>query len=328
MKKSLLILLTVTGSLLAQEAAQPAQTAPKPLPKFSSNLVERRQAPTFSDVNCSGFMTKDQLPMSVVLIGGERSPDVAQFAGKEKQIFLKGEGLAVGNKYRLMRRIKNPNGTLIYPEQKKMLRDAGDQWADLGIVHVTQVVNGTGIAVFDLSCQPAVVGDVAIPYSDRPEIALRGKSFEFTEFGVPESSSLGRIIQAKDFDYLLGNGKKVYLDIGQNKGLKAGDYLRVTRSYNTDVDSTPVDALSSKATTIEDTNDRMPDAKENQRTGLRSARKRFDKDMPRRGVGELVVLWTTPNSAVAMVTFAREDIHIGDQVEVDTTQPQQQAEAK
>ena len=41
------------------------------------------------------------------------------------------------------------------------------------------------------------------------------------------------------------------------------------------------------------------------------------KDLPRRIVGEIVVLNVTPTSATAMITVALEDIHLGDGVEAD-----------
>jgi hypothetical protein len=40
-------------------------------------------------------------------------------------------------------------------------------------------------------------------------------------------------------------------------------------------------------------------------------------DLPRRAVGELVVVGTTPTSASGMVVFALEDVYAGDTVELD-----------
>ena len=40
-------------------------------------------------------------------------------------------------------------------------------------------------------------------------------------------------------------------------------------------------------------------------------------DMPRRAVGEIVILTTTPTTATGMVVFALEDVHVGDSVELD-----------
>jgi hypothetical protein len=40
-------------------------------------------------------------------------------------------------------------------------------------------------------------------------------------------------------------------------------------------------------------------------------------DLPRRAVGEVVVVNVTPTAASAMVVFALEDVHAGDGVELD-----------
>ena len=40
-------------------------------------------------------------------------------------------------------------------------------------------------------------------------------------------------------------------------------------------------------------------------------------DMPRRGVGEIVILGTTPTTATGMIVFSLEPVHVGDTVELD-----------
>ncbi len=308
---SILAVVMVAGSLMAQTAAAPsaAQQPPKAA-KFQTNLTEKPAAPTFSDINCSGFMTHESVPMKNQVIGGEHSPHVSQFGGRDL-IFLSGEGFTVGAQYRLLRRVNDKNHVESFPNEYKLSKESGDQYADLGYAHVVQIIDGTPMALVDFSCQPIVVGDVAVPYVERPPVPYSKNPLQFQEFGVPTGSLTGRIIQSKDFDYLLGTGKKVYLNIGADKGLKPGDYLRVTRGYDWQKDMTPVDRLSQKATIVEDTSDRMPVVEKGQ-----------ESKYPRRGLGEMIVLWTTPNSAVAMITVSREDMHIGDQVEMEPAKQQ------
>ncbi len=40
-------------------------------------------------------------------------------------------------------------------------------------------------------------------------------------------------------------------------------------------------------------------------------------DMPRRAMGEIVVINVTPTTATGMLVFALEDVHVGDHVELD-----------
>jgi hypothetical protein len=44
------------------------------------------------------------------------------------------------------------------------------------------------------------------------------------------------------------------------------------------------------------------------------------RDLPRRAVGEIVVIGVTPTTATGMVIFSMEDVHAGDGVELDQVQ--------
>jgi len=41
------------------------------------------------------------------------------------------------------------------------------------------------------------------------------------------------------------------------------------------------------------------------------------RDLPRRAVGEIVIIGVTPTTATGMIVFAMEDVHAGDGVELD-----------
>ena len=111
------------------------------------------------------------------------------------------------------------------------------------------------------------------------------------------------------------DGDYVYFNKGANQGVKVGDYFRVVRSYGATLRD-PVDSLSFKAAISEDTQKKQPS---------------FDpglwergngpvihvRDLPRRAVGEIVVIGTTPTTATGMIVFAMESVHVGDDVELD-----------
>jgi hypothetical protein len=44
------------------------------------------------------------------------------------------------------------------------------------------------------------------------------------------------------------------------------------------------------------------------------------RDLPRRAVGEVVIIGVTNTTATGMVVFALEDLHAGDGVELDQVQ--------
>ena len=51
-----------------------------------------------------------------------------------------------------------------------------------------------------------------------------------TAFCPSNGKASGRIVLAKDFDLLLGNGSKIYMNVGANQGVKVGDYFRAVRT--------------------------------------------------------------------------------------------------
>ncbi|MGB9491548.1 MAG: hypothetical protein WCA92_13880, partial [Terriglobales bacterium] len=157
-------------------------------------------------------------------------------------------------------------------------------------------------------------GDVAVPFAEREPIAFHVPG-HYDRFAPPNPKLTGRIILAKDFDLVLGTGSTIYLNVGTNQGVKAGDYFRVMRSYTATLQN-PVDSLSFKAQTSEDTQKRPATFEANFLTRTNGPNIHVG-DMPKRVVGEVVVMSTTPTSSAAMLVFSFEDVYAGDNVELD-----------
>jgi hypothetical protein len=121
----------------------------------------------------------------------------------------------------------------------------------------------------------------------------------------------------KDFDSELGTGHKVYLNVGANQGVKIGDYFRAVRSYEADLKD-PVDSLSFRAAIAEDTQKKTPSVDPNLFEPRSNGPVIHVRDLPRRSVGEIVILGVTNTTATGMIVFAMEDVHAGDNVELDT----------
>src|SRR5437764_1390977 len=135
---------------------------------------------------------------------------------------------------------------------------------------------------------------------------------------LPASSKVsGRIVMGKDFDSQLGTGNKVYLNVGANQGVKIGDYFRAVRTYETDLKD-PVDSLSFKAAIAEDTQKKSPSVDPNLFEPRGNGPVIHVRDLPRRAVGEIVILGVTNTTATGMIVYAMEDVHAGDNVELDT----------
>jgi hypothetical protein len=153
-----------------------------------------------------------------------------------------------------------------------------------------------------------------VPYADKSTIAFHPPK-RFDRFTPPSGKVSGRIVMAKDFDSEIGTGAKVYVNVGSNQGVKIGDYFRAVRRYTDDLKD-PVDSLSFKASTAEDTQKKEPSIEQNMLTKTGGPTIHV-ADMPRRAVGEMVIVGVTPTTATGMIVFALEDVHVGDGVEID-----------
>jgi hypothetical protein len=306
------VLLTFAGILLSSlgfaQQPQPAQPQPAQTPQPAQKPQPRNapaqvgNTPTPNDMYCSGFITTEKVPDKIFVAAGHNSPDQSRYAGQSDVIFLHGHGMKEGERYQIVRHVRDTNHYEIYRGQKSAVHDHGEPYFEMAIVKVNEVQKDTGVATFELSCADVMPGDIAIPLVEREAPPFRKVTLE--RYAPPSGKPQGRILMAKEFDSFLGSKYKAYLSIGADKGLKPGDYLRATRTYSYSYHD-PEAGLSLKASEYEDTQvhpQKLP-------VGELSS-------MPRRTLGDMIVLQVHAKSATAMVLTALEDIHVGDGVEV------------
>jgi outer membrane protein OmpA-like peptidoglycan-associated protein len=304
--KRLVLFLLLAVALAAAQQAQPQAPPTSAGPQTTSNLVERVDAPTYSDIYCAGFISKERLPESNFVAAGWDSPHQTRFSDRD-YVYLAGGGLAEGAQLKIVRRLRDPNEREAFPGQRRMIRDLGNAYDEIGRVRVVAISGDIAISAVEFSCQAIVPGDVAVPWEEKPKVAFRRRTV-FDRFAAPNGLLTGRIVLARDFDQILGTGQKVYLNVGANDNVKVGDYFRATRTYE-QVRRDQSEAISLDADVAEDTQLRPP-----------RMITRFDKDqmdkLPRRAMGEMVVLSVTPNTSTAMITYAIEPVYPGDGVEM------------
>jgi hypothetical protein len=317
MKKTGLLLLLCAVSAFAQTpesaATVPIEAPQNTLVTNASFPFERIQTPTAADLYCAGFITKQSMPDANFVAGGLNSPSTTKFANGDL-VYLQGSGYQTGQQYTIIRELRDPNQYEVYPGQRKLVEATGQPYAEVGRVRVIDTRSHAAVAQVEFSCDPINPGDVAVPFTEKQAITFHAP-VRFDRFLPASSKTSGRIVLGKDFDTVLGTGMKVYLNVGSNQGVKVGDYFRATRTYTADLHD-PVDSLSFKASTAEDTQKRPPAIEPNMLTRTKGPAIHVG-DLPRRAVGEIVVLTVTPTTATGMVVYAPEDIHAGDGVEID-----------
>jgi hypothetical protein len=317
MKKiGLLVVLmaAVAGAQTASDAASAIATAPEGTIATSANFpIQRVQMPTYADVYCAGFINRQSLPDANYVAGGLQTPSTTKFV-RGDVVYLRGQGYTAGAEYEIVRALRDINEYEMFPGQRKLLKATGQPYEEVGRVRIIDTRSRAAVAQIEYSCDPINPGDTAIPFAEKTLVPFHAP-LRFDRFLPTGSKVSGRLVMGKDFDSTLGTGQKVYFNVGTNQGVKVGDYFRAVRNYDADLRD-PVDSLSFRASVSEDTQRKQPS---------------FDpglwergngpvihvRDLPRRAVGEIVVIGTTPTTATGMIVFAMEDVHAGDSVELD-----------
>jgi len=266
-------------------------------------VLQNLTAPTYADVNCAGFITSDKVSEAMGISGGWETPHATKFADRD-YVYITGGAVQVGNLYTILRHLKDPNKWEAFKGQHGAISAAGEAYAEVGHVRVVAVRGqNVGVAQVEYSCEPVVRGDFVVPFAEKQAVTVP-KTIMFDRYAPPNGKAIGRIVMGKDFDQTLGTGKKAYIDIGADKGIKVGDYMRSVRNYS-DAYNTDIDKLSFKAKDAEDTQ-KSAHPFPNSRLG----------ELPRQTLGEAVVVSVHPHSSTIMFTTSIQDIAVGDHVEL------------
>ena len=318
MKKTGLLVLLLAATSWAQSGAD-ANSAEVPQgtsPTSNSFPTERVQTPTYADLYCAGFINKHSLPDANFIAGGLQTPTTTKFT-RGDIVYLRGTGYSAGAEYEIVRALRDINEYEMYPGEKKLLKETGQPYEEVGRVKIIDTRSKTAIGQIEYACDGINPGDTAIPFAEKQMVTFHAP-MRFDRFLPPSGKLTGRIVMGKDFDSQLSTGKKVYLNVGANQGVKVGDFFRAVRSYEADLND-PADSLSFKAAIAEDTQLKTPSVDPHMFTKSNGPVIHV-RDLPRRAVGEIVIIGVTNTTATGMVVFSLEDVHAGDTVEADAVQ--------
>src|SRR5262249_11500096 len=186
-------------------------------------------APTLAELYCSGFITTDKVPDTHYVAAGWNSFDQTRYGAAVDYVYIHGRDMKVGDRFTIVRHVKDPNIYQSYSGQRGAIREAGEPYFEMGYAKVIDVQKDVAVAVPELACSDFVVGDLAVPFVEHQAPVFRVVTLD--RFAAPNGKTTGRIIMAKDYDSMVGSKSVVYLNVGSDKGIKIGDYLRATRTY-------------------------------------------------------------------------------------------------
>ena len=132
MKKTGLLVLLLASAAWAQDAANATAEVSEGLaPTTASFPTERVQTPTYADLYCAGFISKQTLPDANFVAGGLQTPTTTKFT-RGDLIYLKGSGYTAGAEYEIVRALRDVNEYEMYPGQNKLFKSTGQPYEEVG----------------------------------------------------------------------------------------------------------------------------------------------------------------------------------------------------
>jgi hypothetical protein len=193
-----------------------------------------------------------------------------------------GQDFVVGNEYSVVRPAKDIFHTQRYTFQGWDISRLGKPYEDIGRVKVTHADPFGTVAEVTFACGPIFSGDLLVPYQPRPipEYTV-GKQFD--RFATPDENKQHGMIAAALHNFgFVGKGNVVYLNLGEDVGIKPGQRFRIIKP----LPPHPTGFLRSERTSPET-------------------------------IGEAVVLSVQANSCVAIIVNSLREVSAGDAVEAE-----------
>jgi hypothetical protein len=266
-----------------------------------------------TDVYCTGYIADAMPSTDLQIIGAEQENMKVTFAQGDV-VFLnrgRGAGIKPGAAYFIIR----PLGQFKHPFTKKPM---GFYVREVGLLRVLEVQDQTATAQILVSCDTVEFGDLLKPYEEiAPPVAREARPLPRYGEGTP-SETTGQIIMAPGYHEQLSANRVVFVDLGRQQNVQPGDYFTIYRQTGPTegLTRTPKNDIVRKRD-----KDFGSDRFEGGDYSVQATTKPLDKIMkerppiPRKVLGELVVLKVENHTSVAMITRTTAEVTIGDFVE-------------
>lgn len=318
----------MTGAQTAQKSSAPARqekrqraTVELPEEKMPQPVARR------SELYCGGFIQSEPVQVSMEIVGGEQEQEKHVY-GQGDYVYLDAgaqQGMQVGQQFAIIRprgqfksRWSNKKGSL------------GDYVQELGLLRVVRVKDRISVALITESCETVLMGDLLSSIPQRVAPPQRAETGPLDRFSDPSGKQQGRIVLARDSREVVSKDHVVFIDLGTEDNIKAGDYFTIYRAVasgnltnqgDEELAANTRDGFesihyrggkfSNKAQRLKD-----PNASSSGSTVKTTEIRRSRPPMPHKIVGELVVLNVQARTATAVITRVAQEIHTGDLIEL------------
>ncbi|MEW6126082.1 MAG: hypothetical protein AB1757_03380 [Acidobacteriota bacterium] len=267
-----------------------------------------------SDMYCAGYISESTLWPDVYIIGGEKENFKNSFSQGDVVFMNKGRnaGVRAGQTYSVIR----PVGKMKHPFNKK--RKMGTYVHEVGMIRVIQVNDKTSTAEVTVSCEMIEMGDMLKIYEE--QLAPEPRAGEPLPLHGESSGDLsGQIVLARHGREYIATGDVVYIDVGETKGVKTGDYFTIYHAITDDwenVGKYPQDKIDQWRSRDYQSDHWRGGTFSNQAPRVkRNDVVRERPEIPRKVLGEMIVLKVEKGSATCVITRSVGEANIGDWVE-------------
>lgn len=300
-----------------QTQRQPELIAPSPTPT--------PQAARASELACGGFISQAPPAVQFELVGSDLE-DERRIYTQGNHVYLSGgaqQGVRVGQEFSVVR----PRGQFSSEFTRKK-GSLGVYSQEIGRVRVVRVRDQVSVAEVVRSCDGLLLGDLLRPAPQRPQITQR-PALPLDRFAEPTGRQTGRIVLAREGREVLTRDNVVFIDLGAEDNLRAGDYLTVYRPEGHGTIVNYGGEIVPNARGDYESEEFQGGEFSNQSQRLKNPGgsrfgdpvktpeiKKRRPPVPRKVVGELLVLHVEGRAATAVVTRVAQEIFTGDAVEV------------
>ena len=285
-----------------------------------------------SSLYCAGYIRYQRLSQMPEIVGAEEEQEQRTYADGDIVYLNAGsqQGIKEGQNFQIIR----PRGDVkgVHKQKRGFL---GTYIQEIGQLQVFKVRENTSAAQITFTCDAALLGDLLAPVSDR-ESPLQRAEENLDRFADPTGKQTGRLIMARDNREMVTRNDIVYIDLGSEDQINRGDYLTIYRALGTG-NVTRVDneemarnratgfqsdryrggGFSNQASRAKDsTAFRDTEGRYRYRPITSREVKRHRPPMPRKIVGEMVVIDVQARTATAIITRVASEVHTGDWVEI------------
>jgi hypothetical protein len=317
-----------TPTAKGQSLPDSVQQQEKPGPAV--NVPEQRTPAalaTEKDLYCAGYIKFERFPRTVQIVGAEQE--------QEKRVFTQGafvyidagteQGIREAQEFAIVR----PRGNLkgVHAQKKDAL---GVYVQEIGRLRIVKVLNRVSVAEIVATCEEVLLGDLLTDVPDRASPIQRAAT-PLDRFTDPTGKQTGRIMMARDGREMVARNDIVYIDLGAEDNLKIGNYLTIYHEVGTgknfnvrNEEMAPGRSdgfqtrqysgggFSINATRAGETSEGVFKGRPVTTTQIKHRR----PSLPRKIVGELVILNVQTRTATGMITRVAQEVHTGDFVEV------------